>query len=97
MIEEYRKKDDLELSVSLIRTSDNYLFKKKEISSGGFESVKISEIHDSDTFLIDFQHVQQPQKNKMVEVWYSGDKRLRDKKTEQSIIGTYTGTLQKMR
>ncbi|WP_027379073.1 alpha/beta hydrolase family protein [Chryseobacterium daeguense] len=80
LTEEYRKADDLELSVFLIRTSDNYLFKNKEISSSGFESVKISEIHDSDTFLIDFQHIQQPQKDKMVEVWYSGDKRLRDKK-----------------
>ncbi|OBW43557.1 Prolyl tripeptidyl peptidase precursor [Chryseobacterium sp. MOF25P] len=80
LTEEYRKADDLELSISLIRTSDNYFFKKKEISSGGFESVKISEVHDSDKFLIDFQHIQQPQKDKMVEVWYSGDKRLRDKK-----------------
>ncbi|MXS71589.1 prolyl oligopeptidase family serine peptidase [Flavobacteriaceae bacterium W22] len=80
LTEQNRKADAVELSVSLIKVSDNSVLTNKKISSGGFESVKISEVHDSDTFLIDFQQIQPPQRDQMVDVWYSGDKRLRDKK-----------------
>lgn len=67
-------------TLTLLRTKDLKIFKSESIFSSKTDRVKVTEIHNTETFLIDFQQNVKPVQQDMVEIWYAGDKTLRDKK-----------------
>lgn len=68
------------LALTLLRTKDLKIFKSESILSSKTDRIKVTEINDTESFLIDFQKNIKSVQQEVVEVWYAGDKTLRDKK-----------------
>lgn len=69
------------VSIALIRSVDGQIFQNSGVTSSKTDRVNIKEITKGNGFLIDFQQTERPVEDKMLDIWYEGDKTLRDKKT----------------
>ncbi|WP_262152690.1 alpha/beta hydrolase family protein [Chryseobacterium foetidum] len=75
-------------SVALLRISDDKIFQGDEVISSKGDRINVTQINNEEVFLVDFQKTEMPVKNTMPEIWYAGDKTLRDQKTG-SILHDY--------
>ncbi|WP_265427293.1 alpha/beta hydrolase family protein [Chryseobacterium sp. YIM B08800] len=70
------------IRIAILRISDCKLFYNSQISLGEDQSVKVTEAGRSETFLIDIVARRAPEKVQQLEIWYGGDKYLRNKDQE---------------
>lgn len=83
VIKEKEKTDSNgKIRARLLRISDGQLFYNDQISLGEAQSIKVTEAGHSETFLIDISVKKTPEKIEKLEIWYGGDKYLRNKGQE---------------
>lgn len=70
------------IRIRLLRVSDGQLFHNNRISLGEAQNMKLTEAGHSETFLIDISVRNLPEKIGKLEIWYGGDKYLRNKDQE---------------
>ncbi|MCX8525898.1 prolyl oligopeptidase family serine peptidase [Chryseobacterium formosus] len=83
------------LTITLLRTEDSEIFKNASVISDKKDRFLITEIGNTETFLIDFQQNNKPVQEDMVEVWYAGDKTLRDRGKDTKIHDFWLWNLNK--
>jgi dipeptidyl aminopeptidase/acylaminoacyl peptidase len=67
------------IRITLLRISDGKLFYNNQISLVEAQNVKVTEAGHSETFLIDIVVRKAPEKVQKLDIWYGGDKYLRDR------------------
>lgn len=67
------------IGIALLRISDGKLFYNSQVSLREAQSVKVTEAGNSESFLIDIVARKAPEKIQKLEIWYGGDKYLRNK------------------
>ncbi|AZB17616.1 peptidase [Chryseobacterium indologenes] len=70
------------IGIALLRISDGKLFYNSQVSLREAQSVKVTESGNSESFLIDIVARRAPEKIQKLEIWYGGDKYLRNKGQE---------------
>lgn len=80
VIKEKEKTDsEPKIGIALLRISDGKLFYNSQVSLEEAESVKVTESGNSESFLIDIVTRRASEKIQKLEIWYGGDKYLRNK------------------
>ncbi len=68
-------------TVAVVRITDDKVFQSDAIISSKSDRINVTQIYSEEVFLIDFQKTKMPVESNMLEIWYAGDKTLRDQKT----------------
>lgn len=67
------------IRITLLRISDGQLFYNSQIKLVEAQNVKVNEAGHSESFLIDIVVKKDPEKRQKLEIWYGGDKYLRNR------------------
>lgn len=68
-------------TVAVVRITDDKIFQSDAVSSSKNDRIIVTQIYNEEVFLVDFQKTERPVESNMLEIWYAGDKTLRDQKT----------------